>query len=72
MIKDLKDGVKILGGVKKMTGQLPSGLKFRDVLFSASAREALGAAGATLGDATRPPSSGFSDAESSRRPRPSR
>lgn len=49
-IKDLKDGVKILGGVKKMTGQLPTGLKFRDVLFSASAREALGAAGATFGD----------------------
>ncbi len=52
ILKDLKDGVKILGGVKKMTGSLPTGLKFRDVLFSASAREALAAAGATLGDAT--------------------
>ncbi len=51
-IKDLKDGVKILGGVKKMTGQLPGGLRFRDILFSASAREALGAAGAALGDET--------------------
>ncbi len=52
VLKDLKDGVKILGGVKKMTGSLPTGLKFRDVLFSASAREALSAAGATLGDAS--------------------
>jgi large subunit ribosomal protein L15 len=54
-IKDLKDGVKILGGVKQMTGTLPTGLKFRDVLFSASAREALAAAGATLGDETAAP-----------------
>ncbi len=52
VLKDLKDGVKILGGVKKMTGSLPTGLKFRDVLFSASAREALAAAGASLGDET--------------------
>jgi large subunit ribosomal protein L15 len=48
-IKDLKDGVKVLGGVKK-GGKLPSGLKFRDVMFSASAREALSAAGANLGE----------------------
>ena len=48
-IKDLKDGVKVLGGVKK-GGKLPSGLKFRDILFSATAREALTAAGANLGD----------------------
>ncbi len=54
-IKDLKDGVKVLGGVKKMTGSLPAGLKFRDVLFSASAREAFAAAGATLGDETAAP-----------------
>jgi large subunit ribosomal protein L15 len=41
------DGVKILGGGK--TGKaLPQGLKFRDVVFSASALEALKAAGATL------------------------
>ena len=47
----LRDGVKILGGTKKnQTGTLPTGLKFRDILFSASAREALTAAGATLGD----------------------
>jgi large subunit ribosomal protein L15 len=44
------DGVKILGGTK--AGKtLPQGLRFRDVLFSASAREALGAAGADFGDA---------------------
>ena len=48
-IKDLKDGVKVLGGAKK-GGQLPAGLRFRDVLFSATAREALTAAGANLGD----------------------
>lgn len=48
-IKAERDGVKILGGTK--TGKtLPSGLRFRDVLFSNSAREALSAAGATLGD----------------------
>jgi large subunit ribosomal protein L15 len=41
------DGVKILGGTK--AGKtLPQGLRF---LFSASAREALGAAGADFGDA---------------------
>ncbi len=50
-LSDLRDGVKILGGTKKkQTGTLPTGLKFRDVLFSATAREALTAAGATLGD----------------------
>ncbi|MBV8645518.1 MAG: uL15 family ribosomal protein, partial [Candidatus Eremiobacteraeota bacterium] len=52
-IKNLKDGVKILGGSTKSKakgGQLPAGLKFRDVLFSASAREALGAVGADFGD----------------------
>src|SRR5579884_2684721 len=43
--------VKILGGSK--TGKtLPAGLRFRDVLFSDSAREALAAAGA-LFDATQ-------------------
>ncbi|HVS45913.1 MAG TPA: 50S ribosomal protein L15 [Verrucomicrobiae bacterium] len=41
------DGVKILGGAR--TGKsLPSGLKFRDVLFSAGALEALQAAGAHI------------------------
>lgn len=49
-LKDLRDGVKILGGTKKAGGALPAGLKFRDVLFSASAREALAAAGATFTD----------------------
>jgi large subunit ribosomal protein L15 len=50
-IKDIKDGVKILGGFKK-GGSLPTGLKFRDVLFSATAREALGAVGADFGEAS--------------------
>jgi large subunit ribosomal protein L15 len=44
------DGVKILGGTK--SGKtLPSGLVFEDVLFSTSARDALLAAGANLGEA---------------------
>jgi large subunit ribosomal protein L15 len=46
---DIKDGVKVLGGSKN-GGTLPTGLKFRDVEFSATAREALTAAGAQLGD----------------------
>jgi large subunit ribosomal protein L15 len=51
-IKNLKDGVKVLGGSgKSKGGTLPAGLRFRDVLFSASAREALGAVGADFGDA---------------------
>ena len=50
-LKNTKDGVKILGGTAKKTGgTLPTGLKFRDVLFSASAREALTAAGASFLD----------------------
>jgi len=48
-LKDLKDGVKVLGGTKSGAA-LPSGLKFRDVLFSSTAREALTAAGADLGE----------------------
>jgi large subunit ribosomal protein L15 len=44
------DGVKVLGGTKP--GQtLPAGLKFRDVIFSQTARTALTAAGADLGEA---------------------
>ena len=47
VLKSLEDGVKILGGAK--AGKtLPQGLKFRDVLFSASALAALEAAGAAL------------------------
>jgi large subunit ribosomal protein L15 len=46
-IKALVDGVKILGG-SKPGKTLPNGLRFRDVLFSNSAREALQAAGAQL------------------------
>ncbi len=48
-VKLTLDGVKILG-TNKAGGKLPNGLKFRDVLFSASARDALTAAGAALGD----------------------
>jgi large subunit ribosomal protein L15 len=46
-IKKIGDGVKILGGSKNGK-TLPSGLRFRDVLFSNSAREALAAAGANI------------------------
>jgi large subunit ribosomal protein L15 len=46
---DISDGVKVLGGAKN-GGTLPTGLTFRDVLFSATAREALSAAGAQLGE----------------------
>ena len=41
------DGVKILGGAKSGKS-LPSGLRFRDVVFSTSAREALKACGAQI------------------------
>jgi large subunit ribosomal protein L15 len=47
VLKSALDGVKILGGAK--AGKtVPSGLRFRDVTFSATAREALIAAGAVL------------------------
>ena len=47
VLKSAQDGVKILGGAK--AGKtLPSGLRFRDVVFSNSAREALTAAGAQI------------------------
>ena len=47
ILKNLEDGVKILVGGK--TGKtLPQGLKFRDIVFSASARQALEAVGASL------------------------
>jgi ribosomal protein L15 len=50
LISKAPDGVKILGGTK--SGKtLPQGLRFRDVVFSSTAREALGAAGADLGEA---------------------
>jgi large subunit ribosomal protein L15 len=49
-LKTTRDGVKILGGAKP--GKvLPTGLRFRDVAFSASARAALSAAGAVFEDA---------------------
>ena len=46
-IKAIRDGVKVLGG-SKAGKTLPQGLRFRDVLFSSSAREALQAAGANI------------------------
>jgi large subunit ribosomal protein L15 len=47
LLKALLDGVKVLGGAQ--TGKsLPSGLRFRDVVFSAPARAALEAAGAKI------------------------
>ncbi len=53
LVTKAPDGVKILGGTKD--GQtLPQGLRFRDVVFSVSAREALTAAGAHLGDDVNP------------------
>jgi large subunit ribosomal protein L15 len=49
LVTKAPDGIKILGGNKNGV-TVPAGLKFRDVVFSASAREALTAAGAHLGD----------------------
>jgi large subunit ribosomal protein L15 len=47
LLSSLRDGVRILGGVRP--GQeLPTGLRFRHVSFSQSARDALTAAGATI------------------------
>jgi large subunit ribosomal protein L15 len=46
LVKALLDGVKILGA--SGDAALPSGLRFRDVLFSQSAHEALTAAGAEI------------------------
>jgi large subunit ribosomal protein L15 len=49
-LKTTRDGVKVLGGAKP--GKvLPTGLRFRDIAFSTTAREALTAAGAKLEDA---------------------
>jgi len=48
LVKALLDGVKILGA--GAGAALPSGLRIRDVLLSQSAREALTAAGAALGE----------------------
>jgi large subunit ribosomal protein L15 len=47
LLSALRDGVKILGAAKP-GNELPTGLKFRDVAFSQSARDALTAAGATI------------------------
>lgn len=47
LLKSLLDGVKILGS-GKAGRTLPPGLRFRDVAFSSSAREALTAAGAKI------------------------
>jgi len=53
LVTKAPDGIKILGGTKAGV-TLPQGLRFRDVVFSTSAREALLAAGAELGDAASP------------------
>ncbi len=47
ILKSAGDGVKILGGTREGK-TLPQGLRFRDIAFSQSAREALQAAGAQL------------------------
>ncbi len=47
ILKTAGDGVKILGATREGK-TLPHGLRFRDVVFSQSAREALQAAGAEL------------------------
>ena len=54
VLKSSLDGVKILGNRAAATAKLPNGLKFRDVLFSKGAREALEAAGATIEGADAP------------------
>ena len=48
LLKSEQDGVKILGTLSDKA--LPSGLRFRDVLFSNGAREALTAAGAQFAE----------------------
>ncbi|GAC1448652.1 MAG: 50S ribosomal protein L15 [Vulcanimicrobiaceae bacterium] len=48
LVTKVLDGVKILGS-NKAGATLPQGLKFRDVVFSETAREALSAAGADFG-----------------------
>lgn len=53
LVRKREDGIKILGG-NKAGKMLPQGLTFRDILFSASAREALLAAGANLGEEQTP------------------
>jgi large subunit ribosomal protein L15 len=47
IVKSLLDGVKVLGA-SKVGKALPSGLKFRDVVFSSAARAAVEAAGGTI------------------------
>lgn len=47
VLKDVHDGVKILGG-NKNGKTLPAGLRFSDVLFSATALDVLKAAGAQI------------------------
>ena len=47
ILKSLLDGVKVLGA-SKVGKSLPSGLKFRDLVFSSAARAAVEAAGGTI------------------------
>ena len=53
LVRGKADGVKILGK-DAATTKFPKGLRFRDVLFSKSAREALEAVGATIEGADAP------------------
>ena len=53
LISKAPDGIKILGGIASGT-TVPHGLRFRDAVFSKTAREALSAAGAHLGDDEQP------------------
>lgn len=60
LLSSTLDGVKILGGSK--TGKtLPAGLRFRDVVFSASALEALKAAGASFSSLDTPAAQAIRD-----------
>ncbi|MEO9171110.1 MAG: 50S ribosomal protein L15 [Candidatus Baltobacteraceae bacterium] len=55
ILKSLEDGVKILGGARPGKS-LPSGLRFRDIVFSGSALDALKAAGAQIPESDLPQS----------------
>jgi len=48
LVSNERDGIKVLGG-NRDGKTLPQGLRFRDVVFSVTAREALTAAGADFG-----------------------
>jgi large subunit ribosomal protein L15 len=47
LLSSLRDGVKVLGDAKP-GNEIPTGLRFRGIVFSQSARDALTASGATI------------------------